>query len=337
MHVTIVYSTPTSQFSSSIFFAADDDTEHAAIEINSVLRKKGIQTTLIPLHSETIESQITAIKNTDCIFNLVEWTGSDLPHALFACSLIETLGIPFTGATTMNYLLVSDKVYMKRMFDRMNIPTPSWQVFYSGKEMVDEKLIFPSIVKPALQHCSIGLSRDMIVSKKEEVHKKVLAQMQRFAGHVFVEEFIEGREFHVAVLERDGKPFVLPPVEIVFKVTGTEAFLTYESRWDVNHPDYKQSEIYVPKTYEPRLMKRIRKICEKTFIDLDYRDYMRVDIRVRGDEIFVLEANCNPGLGEDSESAITLAHRAIGLSFEEYLLEILRSCMRRFGKKLELI
>jgi hypothetical protein len=44
---------------------------------------------------------------------------------------------------------------MKRMFDRMKIPTPSWQVFYSGKEAVDAVLIFPSIVKPALQHCSI--------------------------------------------------------------------------------------------------------------------------------------------------------------------------------------
>ena len=67
--------------------------------------------------------------------------GSDLPHAMFACSLIETLGIPFTGATTLNYLFVSDKVYMKRMFDRMNIPTPKWQVFM-WKESADAELIF---------------------------------------------------------------------------------------------------------------------------------------------------------------------------------------------------
>jgi len=332
MHVTLVHSTPTSQFLSTQFIATDDDTVHAAQEIFSVLTKNGITCDVVALRAETIEQQLRAIQHTDCIFNLVEWTGSDLPYAVFACSLIESLGIPFTGATTYNYFMVSDKVHMKRAFDRMHIPTALWQSFYCGDEKVSSTLVYPSIVKPALQHCSIGLSRDMIVEKEEDVLEKVKLQMRRFSGHVFVEEFIDGREFHVAVLERDGKPFVLPPVEIAFKVSGTQAFLTYESRWDVAHPDYQQSNIFVPQTYEPKLTRKIKKICERIFVDLDYRDYMRVDMRVCGDDIFVLEANCNPGLGEDNESAITLAHRAIGMSFDEFLLDIVRSCMRRFGK-----
>lgn len=333
MHVAIVYSTPSTQYQSTNFIVADEDTLLSAQQIAAALKKKGIRASLVPVSIDTVERVIASIK-ADCIFSLIEWSGDDLPYALFAYALMEKSGIPFTGATTANFHLVSDKVLMKKAFDRLNIPTPQWRLFFTGEESVDG-IQCPVIIKPAMQHCSIGLSRDMIVKDPKKLRAQIKKQMRRFKQSVYVEEFIVGREFHVPVLEMDGKPRVLPPIEITFNVQGTEAFLTYESRWDPEHPDYQQSDIGLPKTYDPQLMNKIKKICERIFTILDYRDYMRVDIRVRGNDVFILEANCNPGLGDDEESAIPIACKTIGMSFEDYIWAIVESCMRRWGKGVE--
>jgi len=332
MHISILYTTATSQYSKTKFFAADEDTKLSAIEIADALKKKHIRVSLVPLRRTNIEKTIRSI-HADCIFNLIEWGGADLPYALYAFGFLEQTGIPFTGATTENYLLVSNKIYMKQVFDDYDIPTAKWQAFINGHERIRSDFHYPLIVKPALEHCSIGLTYDMIVSNKKALRGVIQTQLKRFKNPVFAEEFIDGREFHVSVLEQHGKPVVHPIVEITYHVKGTRAFLTYESRWDVDHPDYQNSDIGVAKL-SPALRKKIEKVCRDIFTKLRYRDYIRVDIRVRRGKIFVLEANCNPGLGDDEDSATPIAHKAAGMEFSEFVWEIVQSCMRRFGASL---
>ncbi|MBI5151061.1 MAG: ATP-grasp domain-containing protein [Candidatus Pacebacteria bacterium] len=331
LNIAIVYSKTTHNYAKTSFSITDDTTKDSAIEIFNALKKKKTRPFFVPVDAQHIEKIIRNIQ-ADCIFNLIEWTGKDLPYALFACLLIEQSGIPFTGATTHNFHLISDKVLMKRAFDRAKIPTPRWQTFIRGNEPIRKDFKYPIIIKPSLQHCSIGLSRDMVVDSARALQKQVREQMRRFDEPVFAEEFIEGREFQVAVIEKDGKPVVLPPVEILFKYRGKDSYLTFESRWDEKHPDYQMSDIGLPKNMSKQLRKGIEDVCTKIFAELDYRDYMRADIRVRRDRVFVLEANCNPGLGDDDESAIPIAHHAVGMSFEDYIWGIVQSCLRRFGK-----
>jgi D-alanine-D-alanine ligase len=329
--IAVLYSEATKTYVDSPFFAAEEDTKLSAIQICETLKRAGARAFVVPLIAKKIESTIDEI-DADCIFNCIEWSGRDIPYALLAMGCLERKGTPFTGATSNNYHLVADKKLMKHAFDLANIPTARWQPFIYGNERVRNDFHFPVIVKPALEHCSMGLSRDMVLHEQSKITGAVKKQMKRFSGSVFVEEFIKGREFHVAVIERNGKAVVLPPVEITFNVTGDKAFLTYEARWEVDHPDYQMSDIGVS-TLPKGLKTKIEKVCTDIFEKLEYRDYMRVDMRVRDGKIFVLEANCNPGLGDDDESAIPLAFRAAGMNFTQYLEGIVDSCMKRFGKK----
>lgn len=266
----------------------------------------------------------------DLIFNLIEWTGSEEDAAYQACKLIEKTGIPFTGADSACYRLISDKRRMKRAFTRLHIQTPMYQIFETGKEPIQQATIYPCIVKPAREHCSMGLSKDSVVYDQKTLRDQITKQHAAFNGPVLVEEFISGREIHVTVVEIDGDLFILPPAEIIFYTKGTDAFLTYQSRWDETHPDYQESEIR-PAILSQSLQEKLVSISYDAFRKLSFRDYARMDIRVRDNTPYILEANCNPGLGDDEEYAITVSYKALGWTFADFISRIIASSLRRFS------
>lgn len=330
MHIAVVYSEPTSRVKNTSFVETEEDTVMSAIEVANALRKKKYEVTLVPISEHSIK-KISSIK-ADCIFDLIDWTSGDLPLAKKAVQAIENTGIPFTGATWKNYLMVCDKVLSKRAFDREKIPTPRWQQFKTGGETVRKDFQYPVIVKLSLEHCSIGLEHDGVVHDAKTLQDIVQERVTRFKQTAYAEEFIEGRELQVTLLEVDGKVKVLPPAEIVFDEEGDRAFLTYKSRWDVNDPDYSLSGVTVAKL-TPAELKKTETLCKRIFTNLGYRDYARMDLRMRGADLFVLEANCNPGLGDCVECAITVSYKAAGMNFADFIDAIVASCMRRFKKK----
>lgn len=331
LSVAVLYSMPSEHMQTTSYVAADDDTKKSAIEVCAALKKSGINAFLFPVSPQTIPS-IKDIK-ADCIFNIIEWTGLDMPFAVKAMDLLEKTGIPFTGASKENYIMNSDKKIMKQMFDARGIPTPRWQVFETGEEEISKTLHFPVILKLCTEHCSIGLNHDAFVGKRKDLRKRVQEKIKTFKQPVLVEEYIDGKELQATVLCREGKLVVLPPAEIEFEKHGKYGFLTYESRWDENHPDYEMSWMHVTRLGKKKL-RYLEDICIKLFTLLNYNDYTRVDIRMNEKgEIFVLEANSNPGLGDDPDYAMTVSCRKAHISFNSLIVGILTSCLRRYGKE----
>ncbi|HAV15363.1 MAG TPA: hypothetical protein DCX25_03470 [Candidatus Pacebacteria bacterium] len=334
LHIAVIYSVPTARMKHSSYAATDEDTASSARQIHRVLQEKGHTSTLHPITTRTI-NDIQYI-HADYIFNVIEWTGVDLKYSQRAFTILEKLekhGIPFTGASKQNYFMNVDKRVMKKIFDAEHIPTARWQSFKTGNELIRKDFVFPVIVKPCLEHCSIGLTRSSVVHTANELRAVIHRQILSFKQPVFAEEFVDGREFHVTVLEKNGVSVVLPIAEIQFDVRGTDAFLTYDSRWDEKHPEYAQSRV-VPAKLPAKLDTALRDVSTRAFSALKFRDYTRVDIRVRNNsEIFVLEANTNPGLGADEDCALSTSFLAAGMTFADVVEYIVQSCMDRFLKQ----
>lgn len=339
MNIAIIYSLPTRRALATPFKVADEDTQESAFEIaealeskprtherSSVVRGKGADVVLLPVSEDTIDT-IPSI-DADVIFNLIEWDGLDMPLFLKAVGLIERSQIPFTGSGFTTMRTLSNKEKMKDALDLGSIPTPRWQLFRDGTEPVRDDFHYPVIMKLALTHCSIGLTRNAVIDRREDVTLHVKEHIASFQQPVYVEEFIDGREFQVTVIEEDGVPKVLPPAEIVFKKGGKDSFLTYESRWDEDHPDYKLSSVKSAET-SAYLRKRLEDVSLMAFRSLGFFDYARMDIRARGEEPFVLEANTNPGLGDSDEYGMTVSYKAVGMRFSDFVWKIVESCLRR--------
>ena len=121
---------------------------------------------------------------------------------------------------------------------------------------------------------------------------------------------------------------MLPPAEILFYGGGGPQFLTYESRWDESHPDYDASTVEVAKLSLHQL-KYLEKICLEAFRAFGFRDYSRIDIRMRGDTFYILEANANPGLGDDEDYGMTVSYKAAGMTFSDFMWEIVQAALRK--------
>ena len=267
----------------------------------------------------------------DCMVNLIDWTGLDMPLSDAAFTAIEHTGVPFTGATRENYLTTSDKILMKKALDANGLPTARWQLFELGTEPVRTNFQYPMIIKLALEHCSIGLTHDAVVNTDRELSVRVKERIKTYGEPVIAEEFILGREFQVTVVETEDGVKVLPPAEIVFDTQGPESLLTWESRWVETAKDYQASRVTLPVLSVP-LDHAIRRTASETFTALQFRDYMRLDIRTRENNVFILESNSNPGLSDSDEYGMTLSYKALGWSFADFVWEIVTSSLRRFKK-----
>lgn len=326
MNIAIIYSLPTRRALRTPFKGADEDTKDSALEIAEGLKRKGADVILIPVSEDTI-NEISRVK-ADCIFTLIEWDGLDMSLFFKAMGLIESRRIPFTGSSLATMTKLFDKVKMKEALDHAGIPTPRWQVFCDGTEQVRGDFHYPVIMKLALTHCSIGITRSAVVDRQEDLAFQVTKHIATHHQPVYVEEFIDGREFQVTIIEEKDGLRVLPPAEIVFKKGGKDSFLTYESRWDEKHPDYNLSSVKLA-VLSPYLQKRLENVSLAAFRSLGFSDYARMDIRTRGEEPFILEANTNPGLGDSDDYGMTVSYKAVGMTFADFVWKIVESCLRR--------
>lgn len=311
MNITVLYNTSESDEPS------EQDTIKSAKEVAEALGA-----TLFPI----TKSQILNVKSikADVIFNLIEWTGYDAKYAIQVVDILEELKIPYTGSRKYGHIVGNDKIQMKRKMEDLGIPTPKYQVY--DKEFIANTLQFPVIAKLAQEHCSVGLDETNVCFNANDLGSKILDLRSRYDMPILVEEFIEGDEVHVAVLGKDGSPWVLPPDRIVFEKTGKESILSHGAKWD----DGKMNSVWGEfEKYPIGLKQRIINISEQCFIGLGGRSYSRVDIRVRGNEFFVLEINNNPGIDWDDDNALCHSAKKAGfVDFKSLLMHIVNDALK---------
>jgi D-alanine-D-alanine ligase len=225
--------------------------------------------------------------------------------------------------------LGTDKTAMKKQFDISHLPTPRWQLFTRKTEKVRPDFTYPVIVKLTKEHCSIGLGKASIVMSAEELIVLVGKQLIVYQQPVIAEEFISGKEFQITLLEKESGLTMLPPAEVTYKVSGTKAMLSYESRWEEKHPDFHTSGMALAQLSFQDL-KRFEKISKRAFTAFGFTDFTRIDARLNGTgELLLLEANANPGLSHHPLYGMTVSYQAVGMTFSDFVWEIIQSCLRR--------
>ena len=330
MKIAVIYSEPSKRQVKAGYGATDDDSAVIAEKVVAGLRARGLMAEKYLIGEDEIE-KIGEIR-AGCIFNLIEWCGQDIHLAQKAFGFLRALNIPVTGSSEELFVLTGDKSRVKEVLVKMGVSTPQAMLFKTGDEPIPDNLPYPMIVKPSLEHCSMGLTQDSITHNAGDLRRIAKKQIETFEQSALAEEFIVGREFLVYLIEEKGGVRVLPIKEIMFSGYGELQFQTYEAKWDENHQDYQTTEVVLAKL-SVKEKKKIESLCTKIFKRLGLWGYARFDVRYRSGKPYILETNANPSVYDSEDETLGAEDEVIwGIKFGDYLEGIVQSAVYHFER-----
>lgn len=256
-----------------------------------------------------------ALKDVDVVFLALHGgTGEDGTIQAF----FDLAGVPYTGSGHSGSAAAMDKDVSKHLFRAAGISTPEWLMAPVSATEVEARLRFPVIVKPNKQGSTIGLT---IVRRAEDLENAITDAL-RYDDEAMVEEFIEGREFTVGILNDRA----LAVGEII---PNRAEIFDYESKYQVGGAQ----EIF-PADLEPHHARQVADLAVHAHRALKLRDFSRVDFRMNAaGRFFCLEVNTLPGM--TATSLLPQSAAAVGISFPELCDQICRLAVERHSSKRE--
>lgn len=226
---------------------------------------------------------------------------------------LELLGMPYTGSGVLGSALGMDKLRTKRLASAVGVATADSVVLRSVADcaLALERLGLPMIVKPATQGSSVGMTK---VTRAEELEPAFHAA-RAVDDSVFVEKWITGAEYTVAVLHRR----VLPAIRIEV----ANAFYDYEAKYKRNDNKY-----HIPAGLSAQAEAHMASLALATFDAVGAEGWGRVDFMAdHTGRPLLLEINTVPGMTD--HSLVPKAAGAAGIDFDELCWQILETSFVR--------
>lgn len=230
-------------------------------------------------------------------------------------TLLELVGIPYTGSGPLGSAMAMDKDVSKRLFRQAGVLTADWLMAPAKVAEVEQELGWPVVVKPSKQGSTVGLT---VVGKPSEFAAAVREAFQ-FDDEVMIEAFVPGRELTVGVLEDKALAVgeIIPRHEI----------FDYECKYT---PGMSQ-EIF-PADLPAEVTTRCQALGLAAHRALKLGGYSRADFRLTpSGELVCLEVNTLPGL--TATSLLPQSGSAVGIEFPELCERICRAAIGSHREK----
>lgn len=227
----------------------------------------------------------------------------------------DLFGIKYTGSEYLGSAIAMNKELTKQFFRQNNIPTPDGILLEKSKmntDFSDTKVQLPCVIKPCSGGSSIGVS---IVRTKEE-YKKAIKAAFLYENEVVIEQYIDGREFSVGVM--DGK--ALPIIEIA----PIEGFYDYKNKYKAG-----SAVETCPADLPLKITEQMQYYAVLAAKVLDLKVYPRMDfIMDKNENLYCLEANTLPGM--TPTSLVPQEAKALGISFEDLCEQIISLSLKKY-------
>jgi len=304
---------------------AEFDSEETVKHIELALEENGCEVVRIGSARHLLE-QNGKVKKVDIVFNIAEGFGGRNRESQVPI-LLEMLGIPFVGADGLTLGLTLDKVLTKKVLIAEDIPTPKYFEVTDFNRLSMEKLRYPLFVKLRSEGSSKGLTEKSLVNNLEELQHQVKHLMNTYKeASIFVEEFIEGQEFTVAVIGNEN-PTVYPVVQIALDGVTDLGKKFFSWRYLRTGSDY-----VCPAPIPEKMAKKMQEIALRTYQVVECRDFGRVDFRTdKQGNPYVLEINPLPSLSD--QDVFNFICKTQGMTHHGMIHHILETALERYGMK----
>lgn len=329
MDIALTYNLKEKDDSKPPDYFSEFDSQETIDAIASALRKKGHNVLPVEAGNPDIFSYFRK-NRVDMVFNIAEGRAGRYRESQIP-AILDYLKIPYTGSSTFALALAMNKAATKKILKAEGIPTPRSQLFSRGSEKIDGDLRFPLIVKPNFEGSAKGILSSNVVRNPDELYARAGELMRIYKQAILAEEFINGRELTVGVLE-NGSTVILPVLEIDFSECSGSGEFFYS--WKMKEFQGNKEMGLVPHFYCPaRLDKNTERVVKETALKTHRAvgcfDISRTDIRLSEDGVpYVLEINPLPGLNP-KESNFPIMAYAAGMQYEDLIETILLGAFKR--------
>jgi D-alanine-D-alanine ligase len=305
---------------------AREDVKDVARDIVRILGANGYETGELGITNDIGAAmvQLTAMK-PDAVFNLCESIHGDNRFEALMPLTMELAGIAYTGSCAFGLALALRKEKVKAILRGCSVPVPRGGLVNSVADCAGLGIALPAIVKPAREDASVGICSASVVREQSALLARVAHVLEHYRQPALVEEFIEGREIYVSILERVGQaPQVFPFFEIDFSDMPPDRpkIVSFEGKWIEDSVEYKGTRPVRCQGLSPDVYATVANTALAAFHAVGLRDYARMDIRLSADGVpYVIDVNPNCDLS-DLAGGYSRAAKAAGLSYKEMILRI---------------
>jgi len=222
--------------------------------------------------------------------------------------LLEIMQIPYTHSGVLASAVAMDKPLAKIIFERFGLKVPFGKTISSEDLQKGEPLPRPFVLKPAAEGSSVGVEIFKVQDNKSVGHGSWV--MGHEESLYLVEEYIEGRELTVAVL--NGKPLG------VTEIRPKSGFYNYENKYT----DGKTEHI-CPAPLSAEESQNVMEMAVIAHNALGCKGLTRSDFRYDGKDFYILEINTQPGMTPLSLSPEQA--QAAGISYNQLVEKIVQS------------
>ena len=228
----------------------------------------------------------------------------------------DLLGVKYTGSDYLSSAIAMNKGIAKQLMNANGIPTPRGMSMTRDQREDDLSklpLHLPLVIKPCCGGSSIGVT----IVRNEEEYKAGLEEGFRFEDELIIEEYVEGREFSVGVLE--GK--ALPIIEIA-PISG---FYDYKNKYKAG-----SAVETCPAELPQEITEKMQGYAEAVAKTLGLDTYSRTDFLLnRDNEIFCLVANTLPGM--TPTSLLPQEAKVVGMNFNQLCEKLIEISLAKYN------
>lgn len=334
----------------------DYDTPACRQELTDVFAEMGLAWKWQPItleNMQTVVEEVVASKSgyIPIVFNYCDGNEIDGFPGISVIKLLESKGIIFTGSDPRFFDITSSKILMKRTFLESGVSTAPYEVISNLDDIegICQRLDTPLIVKPSDYYAGIGLSDRAVVHSDEEISQYLqylLQEQKEFQfslGNLFVERFIDGREFTVLIVGSAQQPNALkiyPPLELVFdsSLSNFDKIKSHQIHLETSIEGFFHCHLVTP-----FLSDEVCDLAKRAYCAVGGNGYGRVDIRMDNEsqELFVLEVNANCGISsqpispvfEDGQTSVGSILDLANIPFAQLMSEIIAEAFARNSQK----
>tara|TARA_R110001606_G_scaffold97138_2_gene214655 strand:+ start:36 stop:989 length:954 start_codon:yes stop_codon:yes gene_type:complete len=223
-------------------------------------------------------------------------------------ALLEMMGKSYTGSSPLACGLAMDKVLTKRFWHGIGIPTPAYLSFvdYADADVVEEQMSYPMIIKPSREGSTIGINKAMNRAELDEALLKAL----EYDSDILVEEFVDGPEFTITVID----DVAYPPIGL--KPAPNHKLYDYEAKYVADDTEY-----LLPCGLNEDDENELQMLALDAYRSLGCSGWGRVDVMRDSAGVFwVLEVNTAPGM--TSHSLVPMAANYVGIDYASLVEKI---------------